>query len=234
MLEAEIAASLGEGFRSVAGAVVGHDTRYRNAEAGVIGDRRLEEGDGALLFLVGQDLREGDAGSVVDADMNELPASAAGLTLLRITGDAMADLAEAAELLDVDVDHLAGVLALVASDRFGRLDIPEPRQPSALENPADSGGRDAGLHGDVLAGQPLAAQGDDALGHGLFGRARHDGGPRRAVGHAFAALGLVALDPARHDLGRHTIRPRRMGFGTTAFYHRQRHLLSTQRRETGI
>jgi hypothetical protein len=79
--------------------------------------------DGALLFLVGQDLREGDAGSVVDADMDELPAGAAGLALLRIAGDAMADLAEAAKLLDVDMDHLAGVLALVAPDRLGRLDV---------------------------------------------------------------------------------------------------------------
>src|SRR5438034_7227260 len=129
MLEAEIAAGLGEGLRSVAGAVVGHDTRYRNTEAGVIGDRRFEESDSTLLFLVGQDLREGDAGSVVDADMDELPAGAAGLALLRITGDAMADLAEAAELLDVDVDHLAGVLAFVAPDRFGRLDVAQPRQP---------------------------------------------------------------------------------------------------------
>lgn len=130
------------------------------------------------------------------------------------------------------MDHLAGMLALVASDRFGRLDVSEPRQSSTLENPADGGRRHADLHGYVLAGQPLAAQGDDALGHGLFGHARHNGGPRRAVGHAFAALGLVAIYPARHDLRRHTIRPRRIG--KTAFYHRQRHLLSTQRRETGI
>ncbi len=55
--------------------------------------------DGAFFFLVGQDLREGDAGGVVDADMDELPAGATGLALLRIAGDAMADLAEAAELL---------------------------------------------------------------------------------------------------------------------------------------
>ena len=65
----------------------------------------------------------------------------------------MADWLETAELLDVDMDHLAGMLALVAPDRFGRLDIPEPRQPGTLENPADGGGRDADLMGDVLAGQ---------------------------------------------------------------------------------
>ena len=43
VLEAEIAAGLGEGLRSVAGAIVGHDARDRDAEAGVVGHRRLEE-----------------------------------------------------------------------------------------------------------------------------------------------------------------------------------------------
>ena len=83
----------------------------RDAEACVVGDGGLEEGDGALLFLVGQDLREGDARGVVDADMDELPAGAAGLVALAaaVAGDAVADALEAAELLDVDVDQLAGV-----------------------------------------------------------------------------------------------------------------------------
>ena len=93
-----------------------------------------------------------------------------------IAGDAVADALESAELLDVDVDHLAGMLALVAAHRLGRLDVLQPRQPGAPQHPADGGGRDADLHGDVLAGQPLAAQGDDALGHGLVGHARHDVG----------------------------------------------------------
>lgn len=234
MLEAEVSAGLGEGFRPVAGAVVGHDAGDGDAEACIIGDRRLEEGDGAFLLLVGQDLAEGDARGVVNADMDELPAGAARLALLWIAGDAVPDLAEATELLDVDVDHLAGVLALVAPDRFGRLDVLQPRQPGALQHPADSGGRDADLHGDVLAGQPPAAQCHDALGHRLSGHGRHDMGPGRAVDHAGPSLGLVALHPARHDLRRHTIRPRRMGFGKTAFNDRQRHFLSTQRREAGI
>ena len=45
---------------------------------------------------------------------------------MAVIGDAVADLAEAAKLLDVDVDHLAGMLALVANDRGGRFDVPEP------------------------------------------------------------------------------------------------------------
>lgn len=43
MSEAQLAASPGESFRPVAGAVVGHDALDRDAEAFVVGDRRLEE-----------------------------------------------------------------------------------------------------------------------------------------------------------------------------------------------
>ena len=89
----------------------------------VVGDGGLEEGDGALLPLVGQDLREGDARGIVDADVDELPADAADAGLAgAVAGDAVADALEAAELLDVDVDQLAGMLALVAAHRLGRLE----------------------------------------------------------------------------------------------------------------
>lgn len=235
MLEAEIAAGLSEGLRSVAGAVVSHDAGYRDAEAGVVGDRRLEEGDGAFFFLIGQYLREGDAGGVVDADMDEFPTAAARAGIAGgLAGNAMTDALETTELLDVDMDHLAGMLALVVSDRLGRFDIPQPRQSGTLENAANGGGRDADLMGDVLAGPTLPPQRHDALGDQRNGGLWHMGGPRRAVDHAFATLGPVALDPTSHDLGRHAIRSRRIGFGKGAFYHRKRHLLSTQRRETGI
>ena len=44
-----------------------------DAEAFVVGDGDLEEGDGTSLSLVGLDLAKGDARSVVYADMDELP-----------------------------------------------------------------------------------------------------------------------------------------------------------------
>lgn len=78
-------------------AVVGHDPRHGDAKAQVVGDSGLEEGDGALLLLAGQDLREGEAGGIVDADMNELPAGAARLALLRAAGDAVTDAFETPE-----------------------------------------------------------------------------------------------------------------------------------------
>jgi len=52
-------------------------------------------------------------------------------------------------------------------------------------------------------------------------------GREETIDHAGPPFGLVALDPARHDLGRHAIDARRMGLGKSALYHRQCHLLST-------
>ena len=54
------------------------------------------------------------------------------------------------------------------------------------------------------------------------------------IGHAGTAFGLVALHPPLHDLRRHREFQRCLGLGKGAFYDRKRHLLSTQRRETGI
>jgi hypothetical protein len=60
---------------------------------------------------------------VVDADMDELPADAARAALaLAVAGDAMTGAREAAELLDVDMQAIAGVLALVVPGRLGRLE----------------------------------------------------------------------------------------------------------------
>ena len=76
MLELQPFAGPREGKGFVAGAVVGHDAGDRHAEASVIGDGGLEEGDRALCLLVRHDEGEGDPGGVVDADVDELPAGA--------------------------------------------------------------------------------------------------------------------------------------------------------------
>src|SRR3954466_2001820 len=158
VLEAEIAAGAAERLGAIAGAIVGHHTGNRDAEVRGVGDRRLEEGDRALLFLVGEDLREGHAGGIVDADVDELPSDAPALALTgSITGDAMADPVEAAELFDIDVDQFAGMLTLVAANRrggFKRLDAVEAEAP---EGAADRSRRGAPPGSDGLAPPALAA-----------------------------------------------------------------------------
>jgi hypothetical protein len=48
----------------------------------------------------------------------------------------MADLVEAAELLDIEVEQFARMLASVAAHRLGRVDISDPAQAGALEDMA--------------------------------------------------------------------------------------------------
>ena len=75
----------------------------------------------ALSFaLVGHDLDESDARGIVDADMDELPADAEmAVDRARISpGDAVPDRADPAELLDIEMDELAGMLALIAAHRL--------------------------------------------------------------------------------------------------------------------
>jgi len=158
--------SEGKGF--VAGAVIGHDALDGDAEVRIVGDSGLKEGDGAALALALHDPAEGNPRGVVDGDVDELPTDAAAVALAgTVAGDPVAGPIELTELFDVDVDELAGLIALVAARWFGRLEGAQPIEAQALEHPADSGGRDTGFDGDRLAGQALAAQSLDAIDRGL-------------------------------------------------------------------
>jgi hypothetical protein len=68
---------------------------------------------------------------------------------------------EAAELLDVQMDQLAGLVPLVADHR--RVQVPGPAQTRGPQDPADRGRRDARITGDLLTGEALAAKGDDLI-----------------------------------------------------------------------
>ena len=124
MLEAEPLAGVPEGMGFVARSVVGHDPFDGDVEAPVPGDGGFQEGDGAVLFLVGHDVSEAEAGVVVDADVDELPADPPAAALAgSILGDAVAYPIETAQFFDIDVDHLAGVIALIAAHRLRRLQV---------------------------------------------------------------------------------------------------------------
>lgn len=82
VLQAMVGAGVAELMGLVAGAVVGHDAADGHAEAGVVGERRLQEGDGVFLFLVRHDFAKGHSGIVVDADMDEFPAYAPAVALV--------------------------------------------------------------------------------------------------------------------------------------------------------
>src|SRR5258706_14248331 len=96
---------------------------------------------------------------VVDGDVSIFPAG--GLTAAMAgapAGDAMADAIEAAELLDVDVDDLARLLALVAWAWVLRLEAGEQTEATAFEDARDASPVDAEVEGNVLLGAAVPAQ----------------------------------------------------------------------------
>ena len=144
------------------------------------------------------------------AYMDELPADATVVALSpAVAGDAVADPVETAELLDVDVDELAGVLALIAAHRLGRLQCADAVQAKAPEDAADGGRRDAEFSRDLLAGPALPPQplhfGDERL----RGRAAQPVRPRRAVLQALRPFVAEPLNPFAHRAHRHAERLRR-------------------------
>ncbi len=159
MFEAELLAGLAKGSREIARAVVGHDALDLDAQACVVGHRRLKEGDGAGFSLVPHHPAKGDAGCIVDTDMDELPTDAE--VAIDHTGlsscDPMADGADPAKLLDIDMDELARILTLIAANRL-QLQSAQLVQAQSTQNPADRGRRDAGVGRALLAGPALAAQ----------------------------------------------------------------------------
>jgi hypothetical protein len=105
--------------------------------------------------------------------MDELPTNAVVTVngARMSSGDAVPDGADPTELLDIEMDEFARMLALIAPDRFGRLQRAQLIQSQPPQDTADSGWRDPGLGGDLLARPTLPAQPlnlfDNHMGCGL-------------------------------------------------------------------
>ena len=106
MSELDIGTGLGKQSGTETGSVVGHDAPDSNAEEGEVGRRLTEKAAGGSRFFIGEQSGEGDAGVVIDGDIQELPSGAASF-ILGIAGKAMAGLVNAGQFLDVDVQQIA-------------------------------------------------------------------------------------------------------------------------------
>lgn len=93
----------------------------------------FEEEDGAVLALIGHDLSEGEARSVIDANMDELPTGTAHL-VASIVGDAVTGADDLTQLLDVEVEEFTGVLTLVTHDWRSGLQGAQSGEPVAAEH----------------------------------------------------------------------------------------------------
>src|SRR5204863_5885393 len=119
--EAELLAGGGEEFGAIGRAAVGEEALDLDAVAGVKGDGLAEGVEDAGGLFVGEEAGEGEAGVIVDGDVEALGAGA-GVAVGAVAGGADAGACEAAQLLDVEVEEFARRGAFVTEDRrFWRL-----------------------------------------------------------------------------------------------------------------
>src|ERR1035438_4182238 len=195
--ELQIATGLCKQGGAEARTVVGHDAPDLDAQVGEVGHGLAEEAAGRSCFFIGEQSGEGDAGVVVDGDVKELPAGAAGF-ILRVAGEAMAGLVDTSQLLNVDVQQVAGSGKFVAHDGHGGLQHSdlvqlEPGEDAAHGGPAQAGGLGNANPGPTLAAQPLHAIDQfwgSGAGRSMWARA------------AIAQAGLFLGAEATHPLGR--------------------------------
>ena len=121
--------------RAVGVAVVCHQPLDRDAVGTVEADGAAQEADRRDRPFIAQDLDVGKAGGVVDADVDELPATAAGRVPAAGVGAVTEAALDRAQLLDVDVDQLARSGALIAVRRLGRLEPAELAQADSGQDP---------------------------------------------------------------------------------------------------
>ena len=72
MAKVELLTGLPEAVGTIAAAVIGKQSAYGDVVAGVEGESVAQKAESGLGFLIGQQLREGQARVVVDGDMQGL------------------------------------------------------------------------------------------------------------------------------------------------------------------
>ena len=153
------------------------------------------------MLFVREETSEGEAGVVVDGDVETFDAGA-WVAEGAITGGADAWAMEAAELLDVEVEEFAGRGAFVAQRRrFGRIERREAIEVMTAQDAGESGLGDGEDHHDLSVGASLAAQSEDLgfeLGSGLAGLTMRD---RRTIDQASGKAAFFgASQPAADGL----------------------------------
>jgi hypothetical protein len=118
----------------------------------------LEESNSAVLGFIRHDASKGDTGSIIDGDMNIFPASAFE-PIATVTGDAVTGPLYAGELLDVEMNELAWVSALVAMRRRRRIEQSQAMESMAAQNARDRSLRKGALACDLKTWHAQAAKG---------------------------------------------------------------------------
>ncbi len=157
MFETHRKTSLTKLVRAIAAAVIGEQSTDDDAVASKKVNRVLEEGDGGVGLLIGEDAGKGHARVIVDRDVQGLPTR----MFLLATAAAIATpnhLLEAGHALDIEMKEVAGAGMLIAHHRRQRMQIAPAAETSAAQNAADGGRAESGASCNVIGGTMLPAQ----------------------------------------------------------------------------
>jgi hypothetical protein len=148
----EIAQHDSEGPRDVPGPVVAHDTLDTlDSVTKEESSCATEKGRAALAAFVRQDFGVSQSSSVVDCDVQEVPADTARRRLpVAVTSDTVTRAHETTELLGVDVNEFARPAADVAILRLDRVKGAESSQAARRTHTLNAGLRDPEDAGDAM------------------------------------------------------------------------------------
>ena len=194
VVDAELEAGGAELSGAIAGAVVGEQAADGDAVLGVEGDGGVQKGDGSLALLVGQHAGEGEAGVIVDSDVQSLPTGelrATAATTIATNGDLLI----AGHAFDVEVEQIARRGMFITHDGWGGMEMTPAVEMSPLKNTADGGRTETGRLSDLIGRTQLATERDDLSGQLRRSSARTMERPGRAIPQAGQAQGAVAAPP---------------------------------------
>jgi len=162
--KAELQAGLAELAGAISRAVIGEQGANADAVLGIEVQGLAQEVDGGGGLLVGQQLGEGEAGVVVDGDVQGYPAevSMAGAAASAITTNG--NPLKTGHSLDVEMQQIAGERMLIALYGRGGMKVTPAAESGTTEDAADGGRTESGGTGDVIGRTLLPPQFDDALG----------------------------------------------------------------------
>jgi hypothetical protein len=161
MAKAELQTSLAESARAVAVAVIGEQPADANAQGGVIGHGSVKKSNCRSSGEIGQDLREGDTGVIVNGDVEILPPTMMFSASAPIGSND--HFRKTAQMLDIEMEQIAGSGVLVANHGHSGLQVADAIQAQSAKDAADSGTTQAGGLSDVQAGEALPAKLFDSL-----------------------------------------------------------------------
>ena len=205
MTQVQLLADASEPTGYVTGAVVGHDGLDSHSTTPEPSDRASKEGGRGRGSLVGQHFGVGQTGGIVDRDVDELPPDAAD-TSGAITVDAVADAADASELLDIDVDQFPRALLLVSDDGLSRFQTLSPRQTRTGQDPSHGGRAQADPRGDLRTCISSPSQTQNLTDSQRMGLPRHSVRPRTPIDQRRLAGLSISRLPLKRRPPRYTSR----------------------------